>query len=354
MKRGIFAAALGAALVLAGNAGAQEAKVAGVAVYRERIALPPNARFEAVILDTSRADAAAPVFAQTAVDGPIQPPIKFEIPYNVKSMNPAARYSLRATITVDGKLWFTTDRITPVITQGGATQVELLLRRAGRAEGPGAPRAPTMLTSGEFRYMADAATFEFCRSGQRAPVATDGAYRELEAAYRAYRSAPGAPLFVTVEGAMATRAGLEGAPRRTLTVNRFVAAWPGETCERNKANAALKETHWRIVSIDGAAAQADGKTREPNIVFRGDGRYAATAGCNRLAGGYAAKGRSPYITIRPGASTMMACPPPLAAREQALTRALAATHAYGIAGPALVLYDRAGAPVVVAQAVALH
>lgn len=353
MMRGIFAAAFGAAMALAGVAAAQDAKISGSAFYRERMALPPNARFEAVIVDASRADASAPVFARTVVDGPIQPPIRFEIAYDPKAANPAARYSLRATISVDGKLWFTTDRFTPVITQGDAGHVELLLRRVGgRADGPGAPQASPMLTSGEFRYMADAATFEFCRSGLRVPVAMEGAYKELETAYSARRSEPGAPLFVTVEGAMSMKAGMEGAPRRTLTVSRFVAAWPGETCERNKANARLTETYWKIATLKGAAVQAAENTREPNIVFHGGGRFAATAGCNRITGGYEAKGRS--IRIGPAASTMMACPPQLAERERALTQALAAVRSYAIAGSALVLYDEARAPVVVAQAVALR
>ena len=81
-------------------------------------------------------------------------------------------------------------------------------------------------------------------------------------------------------------------------------------------------------------------------------RFAATAGCNRMTGGYEKKGRS--IKIGPAASTMMACPPPLAERERALTQALGATRSYAIAGPALVLYDEARAPVAVAQAVALR
>lgn len=98
--------------------------------------------------------------------------------------------------------------------------------------------------------------------------------------------------------------------------------------------------------------QAEEKTREPNIVLRGDGRYAATVGCNRLIGGYEAKRRA--ITISPAASTMMACPPPLADRERALTQALAAVRSYAISGPAMVLYDAARAPLVVMQAVALR
>lgn len=350
MKRGVFAAAFGAALALAGMAGAEEAKVTGTAAYRERIALPPNARFEASIVDASRADAAAPVFAKIAIDSPIQPPIKFEIPYDAKAVNPAARYSLRATISVDGKLWFTTDRITPVINEGAAQKVDLLLRRAGRAAA--LPPRPATLVSGEFIYMADAASFRLCRSGLSLPVAMDGAYKELEAAYLAQRPAPGAPLFVTVEGSSARKAGMEGQPRRMLTVSRFLAALPGETCERNKANAALRETYWKIVWLNGAPVLTEEKTREPSLVLRSDGRYAATAGCNRLIGGYAAKGRT--ITISPAASTMMACPPPLAERERALNKALAGARAYTIAGPSMVLYDEARNPLVMMQAVALR
>lgn len=246
MKLGVLAAAFGGAMALAGMAAAQDAKIAGSAFYRERIALPPNARFEAVIVDTSRADAAAPVFAKTVIDGPIQPPIRFEIPYDAKAVNPAARYSLRATISVDGKLSFTTDTVTPVINQG-APSVELLLRRAGGRADAQPQARPAMLASGEFIYMADAASFRLCRSGRSLPVAMEGAYKALEAAYLAQRPAPGAPLFVTVEGSVARKAGMEGPERRTLSVSRFIAAWPGETCERNKAHAALKDTYWKIV-----------------------------------------------------------------------------------------------------------
>lgn len=350
--RRMFIAAVVWMILAAGGAFAQEAKVSGTAFYRERIALPPNARFEAVIVDTARADAAAPVFARTSLNGPIQTPIRFEIPYDAKAVSPAARYSVRATLTVDGKLWFTTDRITPVINEGGAAPVDLLLRRVSGGADAGPQTRPAMLASGEFTYMADAASFRFCRGGRPAPVAMEGAYKALEEAYRMQRSAPGTPLFVTVEGAMAVRPGMEGPARRTLTVSRFIAALPGETCERNKANAALKETYWKIVALNGAPVQAEEKAREPSIVFRNDGRFSATAGCNRMNGGYVAKGRA--IRIGPTASTMMACPPPLAERERSLAQALAAVRSWAIAGPALVLYDDARIPLAVMQAVALR
>jgi len=44
---------------------------------------------------------------------------------------------VRATITVDGRLLFTTDQIYPVLTQGNGQKVELLLRQTGSAQ-PGA------------------------------------------------------------------------------------------------------------------------------------------------------------------------------------------------------------------------
>ncbi len=222
---------------------------------------------------------------------------------------------------------------------------------AQTAKTAGAPRPP-VLVSGEFTYLADAASFRLCRSGRSVPVAMEGAYKALEAAYTAQRSALGAPLFVTVEGRFAIKPGMEGPPRRTLAVSRFVAAWPGESCERNRAKAALKETYWKIVAINGSAVHLDEKAREPSIVFRRDGRLGATAGCNRLTGAYESKGRT--LKIGPAASTMMACPPPLAERERALVQALGAARSFAIAGPAMVVYDEGGSPLLTLQAVALR
>ena len=118
-------------LALASCAPAAAATVTGTATYRERIALPPDARFEAVILDTARADAPGRVLARTVVDHPGQPPIAFSLSADHGKIDPRARYALRATITVDGKLWFTTDRIYPVTPRDGF-HADVLLRRVGR------------------------------------------------------------------------------------------------------------------------------------------------------------------------------------------------------------------------------
>ncbi|MFN3890955.1 MAG: YbaY family lipoprotein [Beijerinckiaceae bacterium] len=338
-----------AAFAAAGLAHAAERAVTGVALIRERIALPPNARFEAVLEDTSRAGAPSVVLARAVKEPAGQSPIRFEIRFDDSTLDPRGRYTIRGTITIDGRLAWTTDTITPAPVRAGGA-VELRLRPVG---GNAAAPAPSLRT-GAFVYFADAASFEDCRTGRRYPVAMEGGYKELEALYRDRRSAPAVPLVVSIEGRVEPRAGMEGPPRRTIVVTRALAAWPGETCERNRANTPFAETYWRIAVLNGEKIEVGERQREPSLVFRAGKQpgLAATAGCNRLLAGYDRNGRS--LTISPSASTQMACPPALAERERALTQALSAVRSFAISGSAMVLYDAARAPLMVLQAVALR
>ncbi len=106
-------------------------QVKGTATYRERIAMPPDAVFEATLEDISKADAPAEVIGQTRIERPGNPPIRFEITYDQARIISSHRYSVRARILVGGKLFFTTDRNYPVLTGGHGNEVALLLRRAG-------------------------------------------------------------------------------------------------------------------------------------------------------------------------------------------------------------------------------
>ncbi|HEY7473655.1 MAG TPA: YbaY family lipoprotein, partial [Vicinamibacterales bacterium] len=63
-----------AVLALAANAAVAQT-IKGTATYRERMALPPGAVFEAALEDVSRADAKAETVAQTRVPSPGNPPI---------------------------------------------------------------------------------------------------------------------------------------------------------------------------------------------------------------------------------------------------------------------------------------
>jgi putative lipoprotein len=107
-----------------------DAVVTGVATYRERMALPDGAIFEATLEDVSRADAPATVVASTRVPAPPAPPINFSISYDPQRIAPTHRYIVRARIVHQDQLMFTTDTAHPVLTHGAPTNVEILLRRA--------------------------------------------------------------------------------------------------------------------------------------------------------------------------------------------------------------------------------
>jgi copper homeostasis protein (lipoprotein) len=117
-------------LMILPQAGAEQVK--GTAVFLQRMALPPSAVFEARVVDVSRADVAAEAIGSVRIENPGDPPIRFVIDVDPKRIDERRRYSVRATITINGKLTLTTDRAHPVLTQGSGRDVELVLRVAQR------------------------------------------------------------------------------------------------------------------------------------------------------------------------------------------------------------------------------
>jgi uncharacterized lipoprotein YbaY len=116
--------------------------IQGTASYRERMAMPNGAVFEATLEDVSRADAPALIIAGTRLDSPGNPPIKFSIAYDTARIVANNQYVVRARITQDRKLLFTSDTATPVLTRGNPMSVSIMLRRVtgnqGLAQAPGA------------------------------------------------------------------------------------------------------------------------------------------------------------------------------------------------------------------------
>lgn len=99
------------------------ASVTGSVFYRERIALPDDAVVTVTLEDISLADKAAEILATDSfVTGGKQVPFEFKLDYDANKIVPNHRYNVRAKIAVDGKLRFTTDTITHVITDENKTQ----------------------------------------------------------------------------------------------------------------------------------------------------------------------------------------------------------------------------------------
>ena len=112
------------------------ATLEGTASYRERMALPPGAVFEAQLEDVSRADAPAEVIGKASLPSPGNPPIRFAIGYDPARIQARHAYVVRARILVDGRPFFTTTESHPVLTRGNPDSVSLLLRRAETRSAP--------------------------------------------------------------------------------------------------------------------------------------------------------------------------------------------------------------------------
>ena len=110
------------------------AEVKGTAAYRERIALTPDAVFEVMLEDVSKADVPAVVVGSVRIDKPGQVPIRFEIPFDPARIEQRRSYSVRARIMVGQKLLLTTDQAYPVPTRGHGNEVQLLLRMVGASK----------------------------------------------------------------------------------------------------------------------------------------------------------------------------------------------------------------------------
>jgi copper homeostasis protein (lipoprotein) len=114
-------------LLLACSSSDNQAVISGEASYRERIALPPNAVFEASLLDVSLADTAAIEIGKVIIDPAGQVPISFAIPYDKAEIKSGHQYSLQAKVKVNQQLLFISDTMYPVFESEEQTTVKLNL-----------------------------------------------------------------------------------------------------------------------------------------------------------------------------------------------------------------------------------
>lgn len=222
-----------------------------------------------------------------------------------------------------------------------------------------APFEPALTMRGMFLYFADAARFTECRSGRSWPVAMEGDFLTLQRAYLAARPEPAAgalpaPLLARIAGAVRQRPRMEGnGTQATVVVERFVSLHPSEACDRPVPAATLRNTYWRILTLGAEVLEPEAGRREPHLLLRlGEPRFAATVGCNQLLGGFETSGTALRFTA--GASTMMACPPPLDAHEGALAATLAETAGFRLEGTSLTLVAADARPLATLEAVYLR
>ena len=105
-----------------------QAQVTGTVRYLQRIALPPNAVVEVTLQEVSRLDAAAVLLAEQKIPTTGQQvPIPFTLTYDASQIEPRYTYVVRAKITVDGQMRWTSTTAYRVITQNNPTTVDILV-----------------------------------------------------------------------------------------------------------------------------------------------------------------------------------------------------------------------------------
>jgi copper homeostasis protein (lipoprotein) len=198
------------------------------------------------------------------------------------------------------------------------------------------PASGTMSLQGMYSYMADAGIFVDCATGERWPVAAEEDNAALERAYGQARTAPGAPLLVTVEGRLQWRPKVDAhGKQKMLIVDRFVRTSPGKTCGHGEP-ITLDGTHWALFELNGKIVTV-GAGRETAYLELNAKKASAYgfAGCNRFFASYQTSGSS--LTFGAMGATRMACPEGMD-REQELLTALGATSRYQIQGSKLSLF----------------
>lgn len=316
------------------------AVISGTITYRERLALTDRARAEITLEDVSRQDAAAPVLARKTMMAPGQVPIRFELEFQPADIDQRMAYAVRAKIYDRGRLLFTSDTNTPVLTRGAGRDAHLLLVGV---EAPAPPGRDTQGTAtdaefeGMFRYMADAALFRDCRDGRSFPVAMEGAYIELERAYLNSGIEAGGELFTRVTGRLQQRPTMEGNMSEVnLIVDILQSIDADGSCDPS-APVELLNTHWKLVEVDSRQVTAPEGAPEAHLVLTPEeSGVTGHAGCNRFFGSFESSGdRLGFSAL---GSTRMACPEGMQV-EQAFFEALSKTTRYAIDGRILTLFE---------------
>ncbi len=97
--------------------------------YRERMALPPNAEVRVRVWDALEPPTSATV-GETKFIAQGQVPLPFELFFSPGLIQSSHTYGARATISVEGVVWFQTETPVPVLTGGAPTVgVEILVKR---------------------------------------------------------------------------------------------------------------------------------------------------------------------------------------------------------------------------------
>jgi putative lipoprotein len=139
ISAGLKAAMILAMCLWAGSAMADFQTLDGTVLYREKIALPPEALVEVTLEDVSKMDVKSIVLARQTLKPNGQVPVAYQLTYDDEMVDARGRYSVRAVIRVgDDVMWRSTQSFAALTGAAPETLdvvVEKMVERAENALG---------------------------------------------------------------------------------------------------------------------------------------------------------------------------------------------------------------------------
>ncbi len=131
------------------NLPALSGTVSGSVAYRERIALPPDAKIIVSLEDVTRSGKSGSFVAQQTIQPSTQVPIPFNLRYIPAAIDRSHRYAITASIldSQDGVIW-TTEEAVAISFNAPEKPIAILLQRA---LDPNAVAAPSVNTGMAFK-----------------------------------------------------------------------------------------------------------------------------------------------------------------------------------------------------------
>jgi len=116
------------------RADAAEVRIVGFATYRERIALPRGAAFEARLEREPRSDGPGETLARVRNERPGAVPIAFEFLIDTRRIDPRRTYVVRASLYAEGRLRFTGTEAYREPAQDQQDRITVLMRAASEED----------------------------------------------------------------------------------------------------------------------------------------------------------------------------------------------------------------------------
>lgn len=187
--------------------------------------------------------------------------------------------------------------------------------------------------TGLYRDAQDGGLFTECFTDRTYAVAPGGAEPDLERAWVEATPSRETGLYAEMIGEFTGPNG--------INVLEFLGLKRGTTCPAQPSRgAALRDTEWRLVEIDGEKVRFEDWRHRPTLRLNDEGGFSGRSGCNDFGGTYELSADG--LRFKAGAMTTMACPEPQQTMERRYLEALDAVRTAQIASTVLDLNDATG------------